>query len=121
MYEELKSIENDLETLLIRMHNLQLLIKEYDLYIVTAMQLDIYIGKEEVQRLLGISDNELDILVANGFFAKIKVKMKSKNQFLLRDVIWLRSEGRSLFSTDHVDYLLAQRRAKINRKGRKVK
>ncbi|WP_447639877.1 MULTISPECIES: hypothetical protein [Chitinophagaceae] len=111
MYEEFKSIENDLETLLIRIHNLHFQIHQYDkAYMINTKQLDVYLTRNETLRLLTISEDELDILVSFNFFSKKKLKKGALDRFLLRDVIWLRGQKPYSFSIDALTELIAKKK-----------
>jgi|GEM_PF-3812187 len=111
MYEELKNIENDLETLLIRIHNLHRQALQYDkAYIVNTRQLEIFLSKEEVLRLLSISEQELNTLVSFNFFKKKKLKRGAPERFLLRDVIWLRGQKLWSFDVDTLNELAVRKR-----------
>ncbi len=118
MYEEFKSIESDIETLLIRLRNLQREIKKYDrTYIVNTEELSIRITKAEVMRLLSISEQEVDLLDAYHFFTRIKVRKEGYASFLLKDVIWLRRQGAVAFDADGLAALVEKK----NKRKKKTK
>lgn len=116
MYEEFKSIESDLETLLIRLHNLQLQIQKYDgIYIVNTKELNVRITKEEAMRLLSISEYEMDLLVSFDFFSRRKDRKKDGTYFLLKEIIWLRGQRIETYDADCIASLIIKKKADSRR------
>ncbi|QES89831.1 hypothetical protein [Rhizosphaericola mali] len=82
-----------METLLIRLKNLETQIKKFDTdFILNTKQLRIYITRAEVIRLLEISEDTLDLLVKSSFLNISKKGECGVTDFLLEDVIWLKNQ-----------------------------
>jgi hypothetical protein len=111
MYEEFNSIKNDVETLLIRLRNLELQIRKFDKdYIINTKQLRVYLSKQETVRILGISERELELLCKNNYFTISKKGESKSSDFLLEEVIWLKNQNIDITNPINIQDLIKKKR-----------
>lgn len=107
MYEEFNSIKNDLETLLIRLKNLESQIRKFDTdYIFNARQVFVYLAKKEVLELLPYHEQDWAILENANFFRVKKNAKDGSLVYLLEDLIWLKNQHIESINIHNVQSLI---------------